>query len=80
MRMSNFLIDEIQNYNPAEALQRQMKKQQKQDEINKLQQDFDKTYEEEYEKARYAKPSEEVMAYYNVYGHWPKGHPLAEDS
>ncbi|MEP6512793.1 MAG: hypothetical protein ABJA79_02910 [Parafilimonas sp.] len=37
--------DEIQNYNPAEALQRQMKEQQKQDEINKLQQDFDKTYE-----------------------------------
>lgn len=71
--------DDIENYNPSEALKKQMEKQQKQDEANKLQQEFDKIYEEEYEKAHFAKPSEEVMAYNHVYGNWPKGHPLGEN-
>jgi len=35
--------------------------------------------ETEYEEVRYKKPSEEVMAYYNVYHRYPKGHPPGED-
>jgi hypothetical protein len=56
-----------------------LKKEQQQNEVDKLQQQFDEMYKAEYEEARYKKPSLEVMAYYNIYSHYPKGHPLAED-
>ncbi len=68
-----------ENYDPSAAIQQQLEQQQKQDETNKLQQEFDKMYTEEFEKARYEKPSQEVIAYYNIYGYWPQGHPLNEN-
>lgn len=71
--------DDMENYNPAEALKKQMEKEQQQNEINKLQQKFDDIYKSEYEEARYKKPSQEVAAYYNVYQHYPKGHPLEDN-
>jgi hypothetical protein len=71
--------DNIENYNPAEAVKMQLEKEQQQNEINKLQQNFDDIYKAEYEEARYKKPSPEVMAYYNVYHYYPKGHPLTEN-
>jgi hypothetical protein len=71
--------DDIENYNPAEAVKTHLEKEQQQNEINKLQQNFDEIYKAEYEEARYKKPSPEVMAYYNVYHHYPKGHPLTEN-
>ncbi len=71
--------DDIENYNASEAMKKQIENRQKQLEVNKLQQDFDKMYEAEYEKARFSKPSQEVIAYKNVYGNWPKGQPLGEN-
>jgi hypothetical protein len=68
-----------ETYDPAASMQKQLEQQQKQEEINSLQQKLNDTYNEEFEKARYSKPSQEVMAYYNVYGHWPIGHPLNEN-
>ena len=55
-----------------------MEKEEQQKEIDKLQEHFDEIYQAEYEEARYKKPSAEVAAYFNVYDHYPKGHPLAE--
>lgn len=70
---------DLANYKPEEALKKQLEKEQQQNETEKLQQQFDDMYNLEYEEARYKKPSQEVMAYYNVYHHYPKGHPLRKD-
>ncbi len=70
--------DDIENYNPSEALKKQSEDEPQQKEVDKLQQQFDNIYNSEYEEARYKKPSQEVVAYYNVYGHYPNGHPLAD--
>ncbi|MCW3108044.1 MAG: hypothetical protein JWQ09_2550 [Segetibacter sp.] len=59
--------DDIANYNPEEAVKKQLEKEQQQNDTEKLQQQFDDLYKSEYEEARYKKPSAEVMAYYNVY-------------
>jgi len=56
-----------------------LEKEQQQNETEKLQQQFEDIYKSEYEEVRYKKPSEEVMAYYNVYHRYPKGHPPGED-
>ena len=71
--------DDIANYNPEEAVKKQLEKEQQQNEIEKLQQQFEDIYNSEYEEARSKKPSPEVMAYYNVYHRYPQGHPLGED-
>lgn len=71
--------DDLTNYDPEEAVKKQLEKEQQRNETEKLQQQFDDIYKSEYEEARYKKPSQEVMAYYNVYHHYPKGHPLSED-
>lgn len=68
--------DDLINYNPEEAIKKQLEKEQQQNEIEKMQQQFDDIYQSEYEEARYKRPSPEVMAYFNVYQHYPKGHPL----
>lgn len=70
--------EDIKSYNPEEAVKKQLEKEQRQRETEKLQQQFDDIYKSEYEEARYQKPSQEVAAYYNVYHHYPKGHPLNE--
>ena len=67
-----------ENYNAQEAVEKHIKKEKQQSEINKLQKSFDDLYESEYEEARYKKLPAEVMAYFNVYHHYPKGHPLTE--
>lgn len=71
--------DTPENYNAEEAVKKQIEKEEQQNEINKLQERFDEIYKADYEEARYKKLSSEVMAYYNVYGYYPKGHPLAEN-
>ncbi|HET7116544.1 MAG TPA: hypothetical protein VFI29_08645 [Hanamia sp.] len=71
--------NDIENYDPSEAMKQRLEKEQQRNEINKLQQNFDEMYEAEYEEARFKKPSPEVLAYYNIYQHYPKGHPLAEN-
>ena len=71
--------DDIENYNPEVAIKKQMETEQQQNEINELRQQFAEIYKEEYEEARYKKPSAEIIAYYIVYHHYPKGHPLAEE-
>lgn len=70
--------DDIKNYNASEALKKQLENKHQQNEVDRLQENFEEIYTSEYEEARYKKPSPEVMAYYNVYHHYPKGHPLAE--
>lgn len=70
--------DVPENYNAAEAVKKQFAKEEHQNEINKLQESFDEIYKTEYEEALYKKPSAEVMAYFNIYRRYPKGHPLAE--
>lgn len=70
---------DMANYDPATAVQQQLEEDKKQAATDQFQQKLDDFYDEEFDKARYAKPSQEVMAYYNVYGHWPSGHPLAEN-
>ncbi len=67
-----------ETYNAATAMQKQLEQQQKEEEMNSLQQNLDDAYNKEFEKAHYSKPSQEVMAYYNIYRHWPNGHPLNE--
>ncbi|MDQ3682976.1 MAG: hypothetical protein M3352_07890 [Bacteroidota bacterium] len=69
--------DVPENYNAAAAVKKQLEKEEHQNEINKLQGSFDEIYKAEYEEARYKKPSAEVMAYFNIYRRYPKGHPLA---
>lgn len=71
--------DDMANYDPATAVQQHLDDDKKQAEIDSFQQKLDDIYDEEFDKARYAKPPQEVMAYYNVYGHWPLGHPLNEN-
>mgnify|MGYP001553010469 CR=1 FL=1 len=71
--------NDIEDYDPSEAMKKRLEKEQQQNEINELQQSFDEMYEAGYEEARYNKPSPEVMAYYNIYHHYPKGYPLAEN-
>lgn len=68
--------DEPEKYDASEALQKELDRNKEKEEMNELREKFDKIHEEEYEKARYIKPSQKVMAFFNVYGHWPKGHPL----
>lgn len=70
---------DMADYDPATAVQQQLEEDKKQAETDHFQQKLDDIYDEEFDKARYAKPSPEVMAYYNVYGHGPTGHPLAEN-
>jgi hypothetical protein len=67
-----------ETYDATTAVQKQLEQQQKEEELNRLQHKLDESYNKEFEKARYSKPRPEVMAYYNVYGHWPYGHPLSE--
>ncbi len=66
-------------YDPCEAMKQHLEKEQRQNETDKLQEAFDEINEKEYEEARYKKPSQEIMAYYSAYRHYPKGHPLATD-
>ncbi len=70
--------DDIENYSPSEALKKQLENEKQQNETDKLQQQLVDIYNLEYEEAHYKNPTPEVMAYYNVYRHYPKGHPLAE--
>lgn len=84
MGLINFSRDkdvpgDMADYDPATAVQQQLDDDKKQAETDHLKQKLDDMYDEEFDKARYAKPSQEVMAYYTVYGHWPTGHPLAEN-
>lgn len=65
--------DPPEKYNPNQAIKDKIDRNEKKKAVNKLQDDFDRMYEN----ARYKKPSQEVLAYFNVFGHWPKGHPLA---
>jgi hypothetical protein len=61
-----------EDYDPANAMEKELKGI----EITKMKEELDRSYESEYEEARYKKPSSIVMAYRNVFGDWPTGHPL----
>lgn len=69
---------DIKDYDPGTAMEKEIEKKNEKAEVENLQQKLDDAYREEFDEARYSKPSQVVTAYYSVYNHWPKGHPLAE--
>lgn len=69
----------MKDYDPGISIQKQLEKEQKKEEVNKLRKDIDNIYKEEFDKAHYSAPAQVVQAYYQVYGHWPKGHPLSKN-
>lgn len=66
------------NYQPELAVINEFGLSEEDQHAKKLQEDFDKTYEEEYEEAKYKPPNKIVKAYKNVYGVLPNGHPQKE--
>ncbi len=70
--LTNKIQPAHEDYDPAKAMEKELKSI----EISKMKEELDRSYESEYEEARYRKPSSLVMAYYNVFGVWPTGHPL----
>ena len=71
--------DDPAKYDSDRAMQKQLKNMEKEKEISQLHENLDRIYKEEYEKARYEKPDQEVVAYFKIYHHWPLGHPLSEN-
>lgn len=62
-----------EEYNPQKAIEDQLEKDKKQNEIEKLRKELDKSYEEAREEAKYKAPPITVRAYFEVYGVWPEG-------
>lgn len=61
------------NYDPARALQREMKKEKREQEMETFRQNLDDDYEQRKENAKFHPPPESVVAYHEVYGKWPEG-------
>jgi len=77
----NFKKEEPENSNPAEyspwqAVQKELSEEKS--EADKLQEELDTIYEQEYEDAKYRPLPLTVLAYKEVYGVLPKGHPQRE--
>ena len=77
----NFKKDEPENsdpatYSPLKALEEELDKGKT--ETDKLQEELDKIYEQEYENAKYKPLPVTVLAYKEVYGILPEGHPQKE--
>ena len=66
------------NYQPESAVIKELGLSEEDQETKKLQEELDKTYEEEYEEAKYKPLNKIVKAYKNVYGVLPNGHPQKE--
>lgn len=70
--------DDSIDYNPEQAMIREIELIEEQKEMKKLEENLDKSYLEEYEEAKY-KPLESIVkAYKNIYGILPNGHPQKE--
>lgn len=65
--------DKHETYDPAEALQRDLQKKKKAQELKDFRQSLDDDFEQRKEEARFSPPPEPVTAYRQMYGEWPKG-------
>ena len=63
------------DYDPAMAMEKELEKEARQQETDRLRAQLDEVYEQEFEDAMYKAPPPEVQAYRNVYGHLPSGFP-----
>lgn len=70
--------DNLKNYKPETAVQKELELTEKDKQTKKFQEELDKIYKEEYEKAKYKPLSPMVQAYKNIYGQLPNGHPQKE--
>lgn len=70
--------DELEDYKPEKALQKQPDLTGKDDQAKEFQEKLDKIYYEEYEEAKYKPLSQIVLSYKNIYGQLPNGHPQKE--
>ena len=59
-------------YNPEKALTEEIERKQQ---VSKLKEELDKMYEDEFEEAKYRSLSPLILAYQDVYGMLPDGHP-----
>ena len=68
----------IEDYKPGESVHNDLESSEKDRQTNKLQEDLDKIYQEEYEEAKYKPLIQIVQAYKNIFGVLPEGHPQKE--
>ncbi len=66
------------DYNPEQALQRELELTEQKLQTKKMQDELDKAYQEEYEEAKYKPLDPIVQAYKNIYRVLPQGHPQKE--
>jgi hypothetical protein len=71
-------VQDYSNYKPELAVLNELGLLEEDQQAKKLQEDFDKAFEDEYEKAKYKPLNKIVKAYKNVYGVLPNGHPQKE--
>jgi hypothetical protein len=62
-----------EDYDPQKAIQDQLEQEKKQKEVEKLREEFDKSYEGAREDAKYKAPPIFVRANHTVYGKFPVG-------
>lgn len=74
MGLVNFKSDKPvkpQEYNPEKAMEQELENKK----VDEFQKELDNIYEEEFENAIYKTPPKTVLAYQNIYGDLPDGHP-----
>jgi len=71
-------IQDYTNYKSEFAVLNELGLTEEDRQAKKLQEEFDKAYEDEYEEAKYKPLNQIVKAYKNVYGVLPNGHPQKE--
>ncbi len=68
----------IEDYKPEESVHKDIESSAKDKQTNKLKEDLDNIYEEEYEEAKYTPLIQIVQAYKNIFGVLPEGHSQKE--
>lgn len=70
--------DEFKNYDPEQAMLKEIELSAENKVMNKFKDELDKAYLEKYEEAKYIPLTSIIKAYKNVYGVLPNGHPQKE--
>jgi aldehyde:ferredoxin oxidoreductase len=66
-------VTQPEDYDPQQALEEELTRQQRREEVAKFQAQLDEAYEKEREEALYQPPPLIIRAYQTVYGHFPEG-------
>ncbi|MCA0234423.1 MAG: hypothetical protein LCH91_28465 [Bacteroidetes bacterium] len=66
-------VTQPEDYDPQQALEEELTRQQRREEVAKLQAQLDEAYEKEREEALYQPPPLIIRAYQTVYGHFSEG-------